>query len=597
MVIARDADSIRKEIEYAEDRRDQHLAALKGLIAGFTTPFWRSATGEMSEERTDYQPENHNYKLLRYMTAKLAYSRPVVDMTSRMVGMEDEMKERQVVLDQWMQDHRVERLGQQLSVDFMLCTAASHVTTVEHPYLTLSGPYEDGEPAVDVVWERLSPRKFFFDPAAETRETREYEGHGWVTDKESLLALAEKDESWDREAIEGLPDTALGEIEDPSAWKRQGIPDRKEIGVYQVWFRDGRIVEENTPRKGYHGVIYTLAVVKSQDGSKTTTFLREPMDFFGPASGPYVAGEVYYVPDSSFGLAPCIAHEGQNRDLNRHARGVSDMAARYKRLILCASAKVAEELKARENDYIITIPGLEDTAVVPLEIGGVTDQVLSYLQLAAGRLEAVSGLSEALQGEVSGDGTATEQTIAKAASDIAVDFVKARFTNLFEEGLSKVDWYINMHPDFRAAISPEILGDEYRAEVPEGSVLVFSGGNAKVPPEMLSIDIEPMSMERTSEALQQKRIVDLLQVLGQVIPLKAQFPSQGWDKLLEKIGEAVNMPGLGDLFGDMAVPTMAPEQATAGTQQRMMRRVQPESPRSLPGNQTGGNISAATRTA
>lgn len=595
MAIERDPGNLRLEIEYAEQVRDKHLANLDAIVRGFTTPFWKSESGAEFKGDSGYQPENHNYKILRWITPKLAFQRPRVSMSSRMVGLDDELREREVVLDQWMQDHQVERLGQELVPDFMATTCVSHVSVAPHPYLALDGMLQspDQEPAVDVMWERLSPKDFFFDPSARTRGAREYEGHGWVTDKPTLIARAEFEEGWDLEAIQSLPEESSA-IEEGSTPEKANQPDRKELAVYQIWFRGERIKDENTPARGYHGAIYTLAVARSDDKATAVKFIREPMDFFGPASGPYCGGEVYYVPDSSFGLAPFIAHEGQNRDLNRHAQGVSEMAARYKRLILCASNEIAEEIESKPNDYIITIPGLEATAVIELEIGGVTDQVLGYLQLAQGRLESVSGLSEALQGAVSGRGTATEQQIASTASDVATDFVKSRFQSIFAEGLSKVDWYINMHPKFRAAVSPEILSEDLKGEFQDGEILVFEGGSPSVPPELLALEIEPMSMERVSEALLQRRVLDLSVALGNLLPLQAQFPNEGWSKIYEMLGQAMNIPGLGDMFGQ--AEGGQPEQASAATLQSISSRIRPQGV-SLPGVEAGANIQADRATA
>ena len=602
MAIPKDVESLRREVGYAERVRQQHLASRKKIIQGFTTPFWRSESGQEYPEDSVYLPENHNYKILRYMTPKLAYQRPRVSMTSRMVGMDDELREREVVLDQWMQDHRVERLGQQAVPDFMSSTFCSHVSVVPHKYLGLDGMMDspEDEPAVDVIWERLSPLDFGFDPSARTREAREYEFHSWVTDKRSLMERAEREEGWNVDAIRALPESEERAEGVESEHRRKGQPDRKEVTVYQMWFRHDKIDETKLSSKGYNGVIYTFAIATSNDEVVASEFVREPQDFFGPSTGPYVGGEVYYVPDSSFGLAPMVAHEGQNRDLNRHAKGVSDMAARYKRLILCASAEMAEEIESKPNDYIITIPGLEANAVIEIEVGGVTDQVLGYLQLAHGRLESVSGLSEALQGSVSGRGTATEQQIASIASDVATDFVKGRFQDIFAEGLAKVDWYINMHPKYRAAISPEAVEDgvqeEFKEAFQDGYLMVFKGGSPEIPPELLSLEIEPMSMERVSEALLQKRTLELTSSLTQLLPLQQQFPDKDWGMIYDMLGQAMNIPGLGDAFAGGKDGKMAQPQIAQPTLSAMSGRIQPQGI-GTPGQDMGAVVNAARQTA
>ena len=69
----------------------------------------------------------------------------------------------------------------------------------------------------------------------------------------------------------------------------------------------------------------------------------------------------------------------------------------------------------------------------------------------------------------------------------------------------------------------------------------------------LDIDVEAYSMERVSEALLQRRSIELLQVIGNVSQAVVQAPHVDWKQVLQVVGNAMNMPNLGDMIDMRAV--------------------------------------------
>ena len=63
----------------------------------------------------------------------------------------------------------------------------------------------------------------------------------------------------------------------------------------------------------------------------------------------------------------------------------------------------------------------------------------------------------------------------------------------------------------------------------------------------LELDIEPYSMERTSEAVQQRRMQEAVLVATQIAPLIPQLPYVRWKKLLDLIGDTINVPDLSEM--------------------------------------------------
>ena len=563
------AENLRREVEYAERVRDKRLSVFKSQLKGYTSAFFKSESGEQSDSRMDYNPENHLYEFFRQMVPQMVMHNPRIRLGSRVYGLDVIVSELREYVNQWVMDEDYAKSVTPSAHDALFNFAASKVTVEDHPYITL----EDGSPARTPKRERISQWHFFRDPIAKTPEEARYEGHKWVIDKDDLVSLAEDnpEQGWILSEVKALAEnTEVSELK--SRPSEADAPDRKEVVCIDVWVKDHVTEDSEGPEEGFHGTIFTIGVGVTSDGEPEARQLRDPRPFFGPPTGPYHScSGFYYVPDDPFGLAPAVAVEGQIRDLNRHARGSSDAAARYKRLVMVddTDPSLVEHVTDKNYDTVLPVTGFDKNKVVQVELGGITDQNLTYLQVARERLERVSGLSEAQRGAVTGKGTATELALANEAADAAVDFIKTQWTRYIVSELSAVLWYGYMDTSVRQSISPA-LAVEMGIPVEPGQTLMFQGGEAAIPQfdemgqvigedrvpyrevlpfDQLALEIEPMSMERSSEGMAQQKAMGAFQLVTQLSTILPQIALYtNIDQLLETLGEGFNLPFLSDVF-------------------------------------------------
>ena len=75
-------------------------------------------------------------------------------------------------------------------------------------------------------------------------------------------------------------------------------------------------------------------------------------------------------------------------------------------------------------------------------------------------------------------------------------------------------------------------------------------------------------MERTSEALQQRRAVELMQIIGNIGQQATQMPFIDWQRMMTVVGDALNMPDMADILNLDELKRMT-EQAQQMQQQQM----------------------------
>lgn len=582
-------DKLWEEIRASEKAAGDRLAVLKSLRDRYVSPFYKSESGVQDDGRTDYDPENHAYNTIKYRVPQVAFNAPRVRLNSRVYGVDQSVQELQYGVNQWVLDAHYDEFLQMPATDLQFAWCVTLTTRENHPTIKL----EDGKPAKMVKKTRLSPYHYGRDLTAMTTDDARYEFHSYIVDIKDFAEKAKREgteEGWNIQAIEGLV-AGAGVEEYRKHHSDTATPEREEAVIYEIWVRDYEDDDHPGAEEGCHGTLFTLAVTDQAEDGGNAEEVRDARPFFGPPSGPYNAQWVHYVPDQPYGLSPLIAEEGQARDLNRHARGVSEMAARYKRLVLVDSTDpdFAEKIKIGEHDLVLPLEGLGKDKVLQVEIGGVTPEVLTYLQLAKDRLELTSGIGNSQKGVAQGGRTATAEAIADENSDISEDYHKLQFHRFVRRDLEKVLWYLWKDPDQRILLGPEAFREfgiqtaedlaaqgvdpvtiqqavESGEVVAPGATITFKGGDDRVEFAQLALEIEPMSMERSTEGMAQRRALELFQLVlqvGQAIPM---MPYVRWDELLEKMGDALNVPDLADLIDLQAASAMAgmvPPQANA----------------------------------
>lgn len=550
-MIGQTPEKIALEIEHGVRERDKKLNVFKQQVMGYVGPYFES-----DEADEEYNPENHVYEFLSFTVPQLAYNNPRFSMKSRVYGTDKDVNLMRWWVDTWSQDTAFGELLIPSAHDFCFNFAAGVTTRENHPFLKL----ETGLPAKTCKFKRLSQRHYVRDPGALTMSEARWEAHEWHMDKEDLIRMAESqpDAGWDLEVIKSLPEY---QDADASSKHSNKVPDRKQVRCYSFWVKDAVMEDAEalgfTQEEGFHGVYFTLAAYK-EDGASTMEFIREPYPFYGPAEGPYSFGWAYYVPDDAYGLSPLVAVEGQVRDLNVQARAMIRRSVNRKRPVFVdemVEDSIAQKLQDAVDDEVIGIAGFDSSKISGQEIGGITDQDLSLNQITRERLERVSGLSEQQRGIAGNADSATEAAIAKEGGDLRMEWNKVQFQRFVRSPARIVAWYAHNDNEMRMVLPPE-AAMEIGIPVPPGEYLIVEGGSPSMPFELMGLEVEPMSMERTSTASNQRRATEMFGLVTQIAQLIPTMPWVRWGDLLDQMGDAYNVPRMGELI-DFQMASMA----------------------------------------
>lgn len=578
-------ENLLAEIEAAEKLRDAHLQNLDAQIDRFTGPSWDS---QCEWSSLNYDPKNRGFQYVRRILSRVAFDNPRFTITSRAGPAQRAVAQAmRLGMNRWARDVQLQEIAEHVATDSRFAYGVLAVTQVPDP---MSDPGAE-EPRMRPQMRRLSPREYGFDSIAKNRRDARFEFNIFVIDKDDLLVIAEanKDEGWDVKAINALaPDTGKEKLVRP---KSDNQPTREEIVAYSIWVPEYEIQfgekeaeahgAGSWKEAGYHGTIFTLGVGQGQSGDDSGEWIRAPQPYYGPASGPYQVIGSFYVPDSAIPLGELTAVEGQNQELNIHARAMTRSAARRKNMALVGANDTALQaaVKSAEDGDVVTC-NVADLAknLAKVELGGVTDeQRMTILDLEAD-LDRALGTSDAVQGSVTGDATATENMIAAQASSSQEDWTSRKFRYQFGLACQKVAWFL--YHDDRVSFP---LGDEASAElnVPEpwfqgGTQAEGSGASF----EDLELEIEIDSMARPDEAREQAQTMQFMAAVEQLVGLVVQFPNAGFDRWIPILAEKFNQEAVADalnlqgLIADALMAQMvgmAPPQPGAGATQPQPR--------------------------
>lgn len=547
-------DSIRREVESAERFRDTHLASLRTMVEKYHGPSFRD---DRADPYID-DPENFGHEYVSLVLPRIIHDTPKFrvklgePMLDLMIG-----RRLQIAINRWSRITKLRRTLERVATDMLFTYGVALTVSEPRPEVRKT----DGkEPYLPRVY-RISPERFFMDPAATHIEDARFMGHCYAMDKNDLVSRAENDKTYDLEAILSIPSgTDLDEIRDDNG---RDIEDRKELAVYEVWVpeADESVAEEIDELLGpgmVNGTIYTFVKGRSKS-SKWDGYIRKPIPYFGPRNGPYTVFGVYTVPDDPYPLSPLMAIQSQVEDLNAHLTSVRSSAAAYKRLVMvdARNSKLAQDIKDRPHDYIILSESLDKDKVVNLEVGGITQQQVQYSQMAQDRLDRVSGIHDAMRGNISGSATATEVAVAESSATMRMAHLKRQFQESVDDLARSVLWY--MWHDDRVAFP---LGREGAEALLEADPK-FTGGVRMPGWEDLEVAVDAYSMERVSEALVQKRAMELLQITTSVAQGMMAMPFIKWREILSVVGDALNMPHLADMIDQNAMMQMAQQQQAA----------------------------------
>lgn len=440
--------------------------------------------------------------------------------------------------------------------------------------------YENKEaPPLRPSVTRISPRRYFQDPQANSKRSVRFQGHEWLRDLEDLKAAEEPDPSnpgkrrkvYNAEALaklEGIDDTIGGSPqrigEPPSGIQK--VP-RKQIRGYEVYVPETRM-------------IYTLGTVQSRDGKSTSVYLRDPRPAKGHPGGPYVLGGIYAVPDYAYPVAPLAIADNLVEELNAQIDQVSEQAdaARQFTIVNGDNKKAARAIKNARNLDVLAIPGFSPEQCQVITYGGPSREQLDYIERLRDRLDRKSGTAEFTRGNVTGAATARENSLAAAAIDVRRKFMQRQFRLCVREVLMKVLYILvsSKNVVFHVPV-PKGYFDEDQGPMQAGNQTetedgLFLGGQQEGEDFTffdLELTIEPMSMELQDEALIREQIQQAFALIIQAAPLMLQFPFINWPAMMDDLFESLNQKDGRKYINFEMLQQMLQQQFAAGQVQQV----------------------------
>ena len=514
----------------------------------------------------DYGPENPYGEYVSLVIPRIIFDNPRVKIgTKRAEAQREVAKALQVGTNRWIRDNNLRRfVASGPAVDMLFNWGIVMVERVENPRVK-----HKGKTTFTPVLRRISPDDYFEDPLADSRDELRFNGHRFRIDKDDLETRAKEEDGWNMDVVKGV--TSTWDYGD----KRKDVTDRGEVEVREIFVPE---LETDSDEKNVNGTILTLVASTSEsDGSLDVQQVREPRAYYGPRWGPYHVFGVYSVPDDTRPLAPLQMGESQIQALNDHAKAADYADRKYKRLVLVddQDPKLQQRLKSGADLWVIPVKNLtKESFFQQVEIGGASPTQIQQVIMRRDRVDRILGMSEAKRGAAQGGITATAEQIASSASDIRIDFVKQQLTDALIGVLRTVAWYL--YHDNRVAFP---LGDPDDLEYQEGLSPWFEGGTDEEDGasfDDLELDIEPYSMERSNEGLNQQRAIQAFELLQNVSQVALTAPFIGWKAVLKKFGDQMNMPDLAEVFdGEMAAAMAQQQQAAAQQVERGPRLARP----------------------
>jgi len=528
---------IRDEIDRAEYFRDVHLQTPKELREWFCGQGYRDGYG------VDH-PENAVHSYISMVLPRIIHDNPKVRVTSaRPQVQRTACVAMKAALNRWSKMTRLRGTIERIATDMLLGWGVA--LTVNEPKGAERKWDADG-PYLPRVY-RIDPARFIIDPAAMHWEEARFFGHVWVGDKEDLLRRAELDETWNKEAIEGLAtNNGVDELRDS-----RDIPERYELAIYEIWVPEldpmaAELIDDVTDSALFNGTIYTIAKYQGGSDNCQCEFIRRPLPYYGPSTGPYTIFGAFSVPNDPYPLSPIVACRDQIEYCNDMAKSQQENQKRYKRILVgdAKNPKFLQDVVNAPDMYVFAEAGLDARSLQPVEVGGSTNQHIQSVETAKERLDRALGMSDAMRGNIAGSASATEVAVAESASTMRIAHLKRAFQDSMDLVLRNVGWY--MFHDGRVTLP---VGGEDTAAM--GLIdPVFVGGLKVGAWEDMQIDVDAYSMERTSEMLAQRRAVETFQVVTQAAQAMPMMPWVKWKDLLGFLGDAQNVPQMSEFIDD-----------------------------------------------
>ena len=557
---------------------------------------------QFSLESLDRAPTNTVWEYITLMLPQLVWTNPAISVSSYIPGRARyNTVGQKYALEALMRQQGWARIWAQVFCDALAWRGVTMVTTERN----LAPRYMDGLDLVD--WEGkkrrveskttmlsipklvyIHPEDFFIDSEVRTRDQARRMGHRWTDSRARLLRLAEDDKTWNRDAIRGAQKgSALDD--DLVVLEQMYVPNYFDPVALDAYDGDEKPGEDEL----HHGTLYTM--IKGSSGGIDA---QSPRVYRGPASGPYELYECIPQPGKRVNGAPLGVCWPQIDLDGRVGEALNRSGESYKRQVI-ATAAIAEALINNENDAVVSVNIASEAmqgGIREIEVGGPSEQLIRAYAMTRDSLNRTLGLSDSQRGFAQKDTTATAESIADKSMDVKIAGIRAPLHASAERQIAVANWHIEHDDEFLIALPDEArirglemlqegglpLTDEMMRE-DDGAITIWQGGDALKeapisPFDAQTVRIEAMTMERTSEAMQQRRALQSAELTGKALEMLAMnpgFDARGW---LEDMGQRMNLPGLGKYL---------PSKPQPGAPGAPGAPVSDPGPGGFPGNQSG----------
>jgi len=565
---------IRKDFEAQRERReraDQVLEALKGENGALT---------------------NAGYELIGYFLPQLVYTNPGIDVDSKVpgdpalasIGLKfaiQETAEEQDWVSTWAQ----------AAVDSMVYEGWTMVTTDKSkaPRYAYGRPITTWDGAKKTITEEeefdvpilvyLDARNCFIDSAVQRDDQARHMGHKWQQDRAEVVAWAEAEDSdWILEAVRELPKTENGLVWMVQMFVPGVLDDRAvaEMRDLKASAGEDEYVEDPESRF-YSGTLYTYA------GENAETEIRKPRLYRGPKCGPYQFYRGMPMPFSRHSAAHLAQIYPQMENSARVDSGLLDAIESYT-VANFATKDVVDALKGKQSGgfHEVKIAGeFLEKAIHTVTAGGPTDQLLMAKNLTDQGRDRTGAVGDTQRGIAQSDTTATAEQLASEATAARISLIREGIVKGVEQSLRVVAWHMEHSANYMRMIGSDYgrkalehaqesgmeLSEETVAAVQRGEAVAYVGGDSLLDDVRYDfsgkrIKLTPMSMERTSEGLQQRRVLQFVEMMVQVGQLKQMWPDLDASGLAEDAAKKLNVPGMGKYVPNTPSQQTAPAGAS-----------------------------------
>lgn len=568
------ASNLIDEIAAAEDAARDKLKYLRQMRAGYASPDFANTA------EADY--ENVAFSMVSLLQPMTAFGYPVHDLTStRGPDLWGYVEGFRIGLDRVCRDIEIPDIYEAVGLDAMFGWGVAMVSREPLP-----GDWEPGTdgriPHRPAVY-RIAPERFVLDHKSLTMRESRYMGHKWGIDKDDLLDLAETEDGWNYETIKALVDACdkprQYSVDDTADYG----PDRETVYLYDVW------VPET-------GELYTIPAPESL-GSETDVigggaalkhatkgYVRDPREYYGPRSGPYVVFGQYMVPSSPWPLASLVANMEQARALNERVRKQVTLARTRRRFtVIKGDPDFAAEIENAPDRTVFTRSAYDNTQLSEVQVGGVDPGEMEAIIFERDLLYRNLGLTEEMRGLNSSD-TATSSAYANNAAASRLQGIQAKMKRGYGSISRKMLEF--MIQDDEMAIP---LGDAGIDAFGMPNMWIVGDEENDLRIEDFELSINVGSSQRQNEAVMLQRFVELVALQGNISQLSKTSPEWDyitlWQMACRKY-EMREMEGLLDPDKLEAVQAiaLAGQMAPSGSQGK------PSEPQRLAGDQPKGRV-------